>query len=151
MKNYIALFKKAGDGDAYGVVFPDFPGCVSAGDTHEEAVRMAHEALAGHVRFLQNSGEKIPKPRTLEQIKASWEDWREWEEEYDFVVGYVPLLPVKSTALSVNIMMDDSLLAQIDQVTDNRSSFFAEAAKKMLGNRRFQPAGRLGKMEFSHA
>ena len=140
MKNYIALFEKAGNGDAYGVVFPDFPGCVSAGATHEEAVRMAHEALAGHVRFLQTSGDKIPKPRTLEQIKTSWEDWGEWEAENDFVVGYVALLPVKSTSLRVNIMMDDSLLAQIDRVTDNRSSFFAEAAKKMLGNRRLQSA-----------
>ena len=150
MKNYIALFEKAGNGGAYGVVFPDFPGCVSAGDTYEEAVRMAHEALAGHVRFLQTSGEKIPKPRTLEQIKTSWEDWGEWETENDFVVGYVALLPVKSTALRVNIMMDDSLLAQIDQVTNNRSSFFAEAAKKMLRNQRLQPANRLPKAELSN-
>ena len=150
MNHYIALFEKSGDGDAYGVVFPDFPGCVSAGATHGEAVRMAHEALAGHVRFLQASGEKIPKPRTLEQIKTSWEDWKEWKAESDFVVGHVALLPVKSTTLRVSIMMDDSLLAQIDQVTDNRSSFFAEAAKKMLGNQRLQPANRLPKVELSN-
>jgi len=34
---------------SYGVSFPDFPGCVSVGDTVDEAVRLGREALAFHV------------------------------------------------------------------------------------------------------
>jgi predicted RNase H-like HicB family nuclease len=47
MTSYIALIPKAADSD-YGVDFPDFPGCVTAGRTLEEALRMASEALALH-------------------------------------------------------------------------------------------------------
>jgi len=36
MAIYIALVHKEKD-SAYGVSFPDFPGCISAGDTLEEA------------------------------------------------------------------------------------------------------------------
>ena len=39
MKNYIALFESTGKG-GYGVMFPDVPGVVTAGDTFEEALRM---------------------------------------------------------------------------------------------------------------
>ena len=40
MTSYIALLRKQPRSD-YGVDFPDFPGCVTAGRTLEEARRMA--------------------------------------------------------------------------------------------------------------
>ena len=46
MAGYIALVHKDA-GTSYGVSFPDVPGCVSAGDTFEDAVANAGEALAG--------------------------------------------------------------------------------------------------------
>jgi predicted RNase H-like HicB family nuclease len=45
--NYIALIHKEENSD-YGVSFPDFPGCISAGETLEQAKTMAQEALIGH-------------------------------------------------------------------------------------------------------
>ena len=48
MRTYIALLRKDPDSD-YGVDFPDFPGCVTAGSTLEEARAMAEEALAFHI------------------------------------------------------------------------------------------------------
>jgi predicted RNase H-like HicB family nuclease len=48
MVTYIALLRKE-TGSDYGVSFPDFPGCVTAGRTLEEARRLAAEALAFHV------------------------------------------------------------------------------------------------------
>jgi predicted RNase H-like HicB family nuclease len=48
MTTYIALLRKDEDSD-YGVDFPDFPGCPTAGRTLEETRRMAQEALAFHV------------------------------------------------------------------------------------------------------
>ena len=46
--DYIAYLYKERDSD-FGVSFPDFPGCVTAGRTLEEGRRMAAEALALHI------------------------------------------------------------------------------------------------------
>ncbi|MBV8450385.1 MAG: type II toxin-antitoxin system HicB family antitoxin [Hyphomicrobiales bacterium] len=50
MRHYIALIHKDRESD-FGISFPDFPGCISAGSTLEEAASMAAEALSGHVRL----------------------------------------------------------------------------------------------------
>jgi predicted RNase H-like HicB family nuclease len=54
----------------YGVSFPDMPGCASAGDTLDEAVANAVDALSGHVRMMEMDGDAVPAPRSLEQIVA---------------------------------------------------------------------------------
>lgn len=113
-----------------GVVFPDFPGCTSGGNNYADAVRAAHEALSGHVACMEDAGEKIPAPSTLEDIKANWPDWGEWEGT-DFTVAFITLLPQHENK-RYNISMDAALMAQIDAVTKNRSAFLAEAAKRML-------------------
>ena len=61
MTAYIALLRKDQRSD-YGVDFPDFPGCITAGRTLEEARRMAEEALAFHVDGMRQDGEPIPPP-----------------------------------------------------------------------------------------
>jgi predicted RNase H-like HicB family nuclease len=68
MAGYIALVHKD-EGTSYGVSFPDVPGCISAGDTFEEAVANAAEALAGHFAAMEADGEAIPAPRSFEQLK----------------------------------------------------------------------------------
>jgi predicted RNase H-like HicB family nuclease len=68
MPGYIALLHKD-DGTSYGVSFPDVPGCISAGDTFEEAVADAAEALAGHFGAMRADGEPIPTPRSFEELK----------------------------------------------------------------------------------
>ncbi len=45
---YIAYLHKDSKSD-YGVSFPDFPGCITAGSTLEEAKEMAAEALSFHI------------------------------------------------------------------------------------------------------
>jgi predicted RNase H-like HicB family nuclease len=45
--DYIAIVHKEADSD-FGVSFPDFPGCITAGRTLDEAKDMAAEALTGH-------------------------------------------------------------------------------------------------------
>ena len=51
---------------SYGVMVPDLPGCFSGGDTLDEALEMAHEAVICHVGGLLDHGEHIPKQRPLE-------------------------------------------------------------------------------------
>lgn len=130
-KQYIALFEYEDGQNGYSVVFPDFPGCVSAGDDFNEAVRMAHEALALHISAMKADGEKIPEPRTLEEIKATWPDWQEWENDYKFLIGYVAAIPDHYTR-KYTISMDSDLMDRIDAVTKNRSAFLAEAARRTL-------------------
>jgi predicted RNase H-like HicB family nuclease len=68
MSGYIALVHKD-DGTSYGVSFPDVPGCISAGDTFEEAVENAAEALTGHFAAMRADGDAIPVPRSFADLK----------------------------------------------------------------------------------
>ncbi|MDL4864529.1 type II toxin-antitoxin system HicB family antitoxin, partial [Halomonas elongata] len=52
---------------AYGVMVPDLPGCFSAGDTFDEAVANAREAIEGHLESLSEHGERIPTATAIEQ------------------------------------------------------------------------------------
>lgn len=65
--DYIAYLHKDRDSD-FGVSFPDFPGCITAGKTLEKARRMAAEALALHIAGMVEEGEAIPEPSTLDSL-----------------------------------------------------------------------------------
>lgn len=58
--SYPAVFEPSGDG--YGVYFPDLPGCISYGDSYEDAQRAAAEALGLHLYGMEKDGEVIPAP-----------------------------------------------------------------------------------------
>ena len=62
MANYLALLRKDADSD-FSVDFPDFPGCVTAGATLEEARVMAAEALALHIQGMIEDREPVPNAR----------------------------------------------------------------------------------------
>jgi len=125
MKRYIALIEE--EGGNYGVVFPDLPGVTSSGRDFDEAVRNAHEILA-----YVSKTQVLPKPRTLEQVEATWEDWREWKENYDFVITSIQVLPVSTRAKRINIIIDEELLARVDSVAKNRSEFISKALEVVL-------------------
>lgn len=72
MAGYIALVHKDKD-TSYGVSFPDVPGCISAGDTFEEAIANAAEALAGHFAMMRTDGDSIPRPRSIEALRNDLE------------------------------------------------------------------------------
>ena len=127
MKKYIALFETDKQADNVGVVIPDLPGCFSAGKNFDDALRNAHEAVS---LYLEGK-EEFPKARTLEEIKETWEDWVEWENEYEFIVAHVTAMPVAKPK-KYTLYIDSSLMARIDMVTKNRSAFLAEAARKVL-------------------
>jgi predicted RNase H-like HicB family nuclease len=70
MAHYIAIIEDAGPDHAIGVWFPDLPGCTSAGDDIDEALRNAPEALDLHAQGLEENGKPLPAPRTLTELKA---------------------------------------------------------------------------------
>ena len=64
---YIAYLHKEKKSD-YGVSFPDFPGCITAGKTLEEARRNASEALTLHIEGMLEDGEEIPEASLLDNL-----------------------------------------------------------------------------------
>lgn len=65
---YPAIFDYAGDG--ISVEFPDLPGCLTCGDTTEEALSMAKEAMALHLYGMEQDGDPIPDPTDARQVKT---------------------------------------------------------------------------------
>jgi predicted RNase H-like HicB family nuclease len=117
-----------GSGSDYSAVFPDFPGCVSAGGTLEEAVIGAYDALAARLAPMFADGVELPEPTQLEDLVGR-------RHPRPVTIALVPVaLPGK--AQRVNITLDEGLLLEIDAVADNRSRFLADAARAELARRR---------------
>lgn len=57
---YTAIFEPAEEG-GYVVSVPALPGCVTEGDTFEEAVDMVKDAIEGYVAVLKEVGEEVPE------------------------------------------------------------------------------------------
>ena len=134
MTDYIALIHRDAKSD-FGVSFPDFPGCITAGRTLDEARALASEALAFHIEGMPEDGAEIPPPSALAEIMAL----RANRDAVAFLVS-VPTRAERS--LRVNVMLPEGLLREIDRRTDNRSRFLAEAAPAALAGRTSKPAGR---------
>jgi len=149
MKKYIALFEYEEGKNGYGIIFPDLPGCFSAGDNYDDAYRMAHEALAFHLDGLALEGMSIPRPRTLEKIKAEWEEWDEWEKDYLFLVVPITVFPITQKSVRVNIMLPEGTLHRIDAVSKNRSAFLANAAELLLNDLPLQKQAKRNKQKVS--
>ena len=64
--SYRILLRKEPEG-GYTVIVPSLPGCVTFGDTIEQAIEMAREAIELYVESLKEHGEEVPtEERTLE-------------------------------------------------------------------------------------
>lgn len=92
MSHYIAIIEDAGPDTAVGVWFPDLPGCFSAGETIDDALKNAPEAL----RLYAEAAGTFPKPRSLSQLKA---DAGIASEIADHIVALIPLdTPLRQAA-----------------------------------------------------
>jgi len=132
---YIALIHKDDD-TAYGVSFPDFPGCITAGDTVEEAIANAKEALGFHAEGMLEDDLKLPKPSSFEKIRKDKDGfWANDLSEAEIV--RIPILIDIVAPKRVNISLNASLLNAIDQAAKEqgmtRSAFLASAALQRLG------------------
>jgi predicted RNase H-like HicB family nuclease len=129
---YIAFIHKE-PGSAYGVSFPDVPGCISAGDTIDEAVRNAVEALSGHVRMMEADGETVPEPRDFDAIMT---DSSLAEDRAGAMTTVVPLVRDRGSTTRINVSVDLGLLEAIDAAArdrgQTRSAFLASAARREI-------------------
>ena len=129
---YVAFVHKE-PGSSYGVSFPDFPGCISAGNTADVALHNAVEALAGHVAAMRSDGDAIPEPRDLETVL---EDDELAENREGATIAFVPLVVDRGSSVRVNVSMDAGLLEAIDAAARERgmtrSAFIASAARNEI-------------------
>jgi predicted RNase H-like HicB family nuclease len=121
---YIAVVERGEHG--FGVFFPDVPGCVSAGRTEQEAFANAEEALSGHLAEMLLGGDDLPEPSS--DIPS--------DPDVDEHCRLLVRVELPGKAVRLNITMDEGLVAAIDRVASNRSSFLADAARAALAARR---------------
>lgn len=118
---------------AFGVMFPDFPGALSGGDTLDEALRRGRDTLEAHVEALLDAGITLPRLRSLDEITADPE-LAELRADADLVAAVDVDLPGKS--VRVNVSFDERLLERIDRAAstlgESRSAFLANAARERI-------------------
>ena len=127
-RHYVGLIHKDPDSD-FGISFPDFPGCVSAGASLDETLAMGREALQGHVELMSELGEAVPEPTSLESVLAD-------SANRGGVPVFVPLAPASPKTLRVNITLSEDTLRAIDAHAERhgftRSGFLAAAARRAI-------------------
>jgi len=93
MTHYIAFIESGSKN--YSAYFPDLPGCTSAGDTLDETVANAGEALAAHIGLMTEDGDRVPPPRSIEEIKA---DLEHGQDMHEVIVVAIPLAELPHSA-----------------------------------------------------
>ena len=127
---YPILIQKDQDSD-YGVIFPDIPGCYSAGASVEEAISMAQEAAECHIEGLLLDSNPVPTAKSIEVHK----------DNPDYQDGIWALIEIDLSKLSlkskrVNISIPERLLTTVDHFAKNhgetRSGLLAQAVTEYM-------------------
>jgi len=117
---------------AYGVIVPDLPGCFSAGDTMEEAIANAEEAILLHLEddFAPGNA-RVPSVSTLADLQS-----RKEYRGLAWGVVDVDLAKLSAKSLRVNITVPERLLNTIDEYAErhgeSRSAFLTRAALEVM-------------------
>ncbi len=137
MANYIAIVHKEANTD-FGVSFPDFPGCITAGQSVDEAKDSAQEAVALHVQGMIEDGDQLPIPSKLEDIMAD----TDYADAVAYLVIAVP--DAKPRTVRVNITVPEMTLKQIDAAAKkrgmSRSSFLVHLAQNAIHSNHSHPS-----------
>lgn len=111
----------------FGVTVPDLPGCFSAGDTLDEALRMSQEAIELHIEGLLEDNDAVPIPHSIDAHQKSTEFqggiWALVDVDLDKLMG---------PAERINITVPRFALRKIDAAAAkagmNRSQFLVRTA-----------------------
>jgi predicted RNase H-like HicB family nuclease len=128
---YIAYLHKD-KGSDYGVSFPDFPGCITAGKTLEEARELAVEALTLHMAGMVEDGEALPEPSTLDQLAK--------DPAMRGAVAFLVSAEAPEKTVRVNITARESQIEAIDRLARKagmtRSAYMVQSAVRGESSRR---------------
>jgi predicted RNase H-like HicB family nuclease len=116
MNRYVALID--GEAGAYGVSFPDLPGCVAMGETVDEAMLNAAEALREFDADVTASGGALAGPRPAEACLADPEVAATLREGAS--LASVPLVRQSPRSVKANLSINAGVLAAIDAEATRR-------------------------------
>ena len=124
------------EGSVFGVSAPDVPGCFSYGDTVEDALKNAQEAVIFHVEGLLEDGEfDSLTPSSIEDLQDS----NEYPDALWALVD-IDLSRLSSKQTRFNVSWPEYLLARVDEYAaahhETRSGFLAKAAQQALNQTR---------------
>ena len=121
----------------YGILFPDFLGCVSSGGTINDALRSGREALQFHVDGMVEDGDAIPEPKqhALNDVVATFAAPEDADPD-----DWVGLMPVTVTIAErrdvVGVDIPLTLARDLDEITPDRSRFIIDATRRELARRK---------------
>ncbi|MGM0595136.1 MAG: type II toxin-antitoxin system HicB family antitoxin [Pseudomonadota bacterium] len=122
------------DGVNYGVIVPDLPGCFSAGESFDEAIDNAREAIDAHVELLAEEGAELPQSKPISVHRQNPD-----LAEAVWAVIDVPVERYFGPAEKINITVPARLLRHIDDYAKNhgetRSGFLVRAAQQAMRER----------------
>ena len=131
------------DDGNFGIVFKDFPGCVSCGDTLNDALAMGSEALQGHIEAMQDGGDFIPTPSQHELADVlTWLDEIDdpsggrWSGLYPIEVDVAVLLGSVSVPVEANIVHEISAILEGLGNTLSPRAFIEQATRRELARLR---------------
>jgi predicted RNase H-like HicB family nuclease len=128
MIRYPVLIEEGNERKAFGVVVPDLPGCFSAGDTLDDALDNAREAIAAWVDAKLDAGEAIPAPSQLDSVRRL-PDYRGWT----LAVVELDEALFDDTIERVNITLPKRVLRRLDDLAadreQSRGGFIAELTR----------------------
>ncbi len=139
---YPVVIHKDPDRD-YGVTVPDLPGCFSAGESLDDALKNTVEAIECHIEGLLVDEEEIPSPVAIETHR----------ENPDFADGIWALVDVDLSKLSgksrrINITIPERILSQIDNFAsrhgESRSGLITTATLEYISAQESGSSGDVG-------
>lgn len=125
---YPIAIEPGSDTTAWGVVVPDLPGCFSAGDTLEEAMVQAEEAITAWIEATMDAGDDIPAPSSIDALRANHPEFEGWL----WALVKVDPAMLDETIERVNISLPRRVLHRLDVLArsagETRSGFIARMA-----------------------
>jgi predicted RNase H-like HicB family nuclease len=124
---YPAVLER-GEGEAYAIWFPDFPGVVAGGASQEDAMAKAEGLLAAAAEDLALAGKTMP-------AASDWDDF-DLPEDCDLVVKFAVKVTPPDLSERVNVYLPKSLIERVDakaaKLGMTRSSFFGLAVSRAI-------------------
>jgi predicted RNase H-like HicB family nuclease len=126
---YVMAIEQGDARHAWSVHFPDLPGCFSAGDTMQDAVTNARDAVLLFIEDRLERGEPLPGATSLDDLKH---DRRYSGPRWTWMPAYLDVDELIGPAQRVNVMIPRTALARIDaaaaRAAQTRSAYMVEAA-----------------------
>ena len=120
---YPAIFAFEEDGIA--VSFPDLPGCNTCGNTQDEAMDMAQDALRGHLAVAEDHGDPIPAPSDIRTLRT--------EENEVLAIVEAWMVPLRERTVRKNLTVPANLADAAERAVLNFSRVLTEALEERLG------------------